>query len=149
MKRMRSIAIITLLLGMTLIVAAVRLLQEPPVPAGAIQLQNGETVREILLSDWKLTFVEGIVVNGKGENRVIREQGIALAEVLTTEGIADFTQVRVVAADEYFAVVTAEEVAERGRVYFLLPEETSPQLVVFGDKNSKRNVSDVVRLVIE
>ena len=58
-------------------------------------------------------------------------------------------QVTVTADDEYSAVVTAEELAAPDKVYLIAQEEDGVQLVVFGDSNSKRNVSNVVRVTVE
>ena len=45
--------------------------------------------------------------------------------------------------------VTAEELAAPDKVYLIAQEEDGVQLVVFGDSNSKRNVSNVVRVTVE
>lgn len=56
----------------------------------------------------------------------------------------------VTAADEFSAVLTAQEVTEEGRVYLLREEgEERPRLIVFGDADSKRRVKDVARIEAE
>ena len=54
----------------------------------------------------------------------------------------------VVSDDSYTADLTAEEVAESGKAYLLL-EQPYLRLVVFGDQNSKRRVSNVVQIIVE
>ena len=50
--------------------------------------------------------------------------------------------------DSYSAQLTKEEIEEENRVYLLMDED-SLRLVVFGDKNSKRSVSNVVQIEVE
>ena len=45
--------------------------------------------------------------------------------------------------------VSKEEVDEDGKVYLLKEDDGSLRLVVFGDENSKRSVSNVVKMVVE
>lgn len=117
-------------------------------PEGTLRVEAGEAVTQIPLSQLTLTAVQGTVVNGKGEESVIDSQGILLSQVLEQAGVSQYTQVEVVADDEYSAVVTREEIVQPDKVYLLLGEDGQPQLIVFGDKNSKRNVSGVIRLVV-
>ncbi len=67
---------------------------------------------------------------------------------LAQEHITGYSKVSVVSDDSYSAELTADEVKEDGKVY-LLNEEDSLRLVVFGDENSKRSVSNVVQIVVE
>jgi len=68
---------------------------------------------------------------------------------LAQAGIDEYAQVTAVADDGYSAVVTREEIEEFDKVFLLLEEGEQPQLLVFGDANSKRNVSGVIRLIVE
>ena len=43
----------------------------------------------------------------------------------------------------------AEEVEEDSKAFLIMEEEKELRLVVFGDENSKRSVSNVVRIVVE
>ncbi len=117
-------------------------------PEGTLRVEAGEAVTQVPLSQLTLTAVQGTVVNGKGEESAIDSQGILLSQVLEQAGVSQYTQVEVVADDEYSAVVTREEIAQPDKVYLLLGEDGQPQLIVFGDKNSKRNVSGIIRLVV-
>ena len=51
-----------------------------------------------------------------------------------------------VADDEYSAMVSKDELDQTDKVYLLVGTEDRSQLVVFGDENSKRNVSGIIRL---
>ena len=44
--------------------------------------------------------------------------------------------------------MTAEELAAPGKVYLTVETDGTFRLVVFGDSNSKRNVSDVIKLTL-
>ena len=68
--------------------------------------------------------------------------------MLEAAGIEKFTRVCATANDEYSAVITAEEILNPSRVY-IMETEKGLNLVVFGDSNSRRNVSDVARLGVE
>lgn len=117
-------------------------------PEGTLRIEYGETVTQLPLDQLTLTSVQGTLVNGKGEERTIDGQGILLSQVLNQAGISEYAQVEAVADDEYSAIVTKEEIDQPDQVYLLLEQEERPQLVVFGDENSKRNVSGVIRLVV-
>ena len=71
-----------------------------------------------------------------------------MCDLLSQTGITDYQKVLVVADDAYSAEVTAEEIAAPGQVY-LMRQEDGIRLVVFGDSNSKRNVTNVVRLEVK
>ena len=69
-------------------------------------------------------------------------------DLLASTKIASYSKVTVVSDDSYTADLTAEEVAESGKAYLLL-EQPYLRLVVFGDQNSKRSVSNVVQIIVE
>ena len=98
----------------------------------------------------KLTTVEvsGTIVNGKGEEKTVHEQGVSVADVLRAADIdpAAITGVSVTASDEFSADLSAEEVNEAGKAFLSEDGEGGMKLIVFGDPNSKRNVRDVVKL---
>ena len=66
----------------------------------------------------------------------------------TKISLDSFEQVQVVSDDEYTATLQRDEVCEEGKAYLLVDEETL-RLIVFGDKDSKRKVKNVVRLILE
>lgn len=146
-EKSAKIAIIALVL-LTAIVAIVYLSTRPATPEGTLRIEKGGQVIELPLERLKMIPVRGTVVNGKGEERAIDAQGILLDRVLREAGIPEFAEVTVTADDAYNAVVTAEEIAEPDRVYLIRQDEGGLRLIVFGDSNSKRSVSDVVSLSV-
>ena len=94
------------------------------------------------------TDVVGTIVNGKGEKMEINESGTAISDVLAAAGIdtAEINSVTATASDEFSAELTAAEIAEDGKAYLADDGDNGVKLIVFGDKNSKRNVRDVVKL---
>ncbi|MGI6254720.1 MAG: hypothetical protein ACOYJZ_03710 [Acutalibacter sp.] len=117
-------------------------------PQGTLRVESGDAVTEVPLDQLQLAPVQGTIVNGKGEETTIEEQGVLLSQVLEQAGISEYTQVEAVADDEYSATVTKEEIDQPDKVYLLVGTEERPRLVVFGDENSKRNVSSLIRLVV-
>ena len=113
-----------------------------------ISLYWGREEKKVTIEKLSYESVEGIRINGKGEEIPVSGQGILLKELLEEYGITDYRQVKVSAIDSYSATVTREETEEEGKVYLFFEEE-SLRLLVFGDKDSKRSVSDVVQIVAE
>lgn len=149
MKKVESAKIIVIALVLiTAIVAVFYLNTRTAAPKGTLLIEYGDQTLELPLEQLKLTAVHGTVVNGRGEERTVDAQGILLSQVLREAGVTDFSEVTVTADDEYSARVSAEEVAETGKVYLIRQDEGGMQLIVFGDGNSKRNVSNVVRLSV-
>ena len=68
--------------------------------------------------------------------------------MLEKAGVQVLQSVRVVADDEYAAEVSAEELAQDGRVW-LLKTDGGFRLIVFGDQNSKRDVKNVARIEVQ
>ena len=143
-----KIAIIVLVL-ITAIVAIFYLTTRPTTSEGTLRIENGGQVIELRLERLTFASVHGTTVNGKGEERTIDAQGVLLSEVLREAGISEFTEVTVTADDAYNAVVTAEEIAKPDRVYLIQQDEGGLRLIVFGDSNSKRSVSDVASLSVK
>ena len=144
-----KVAILILVL-VTAAVAAFYLTTRTAVPEGVLRVEfAGGKAAELSLEELELVSVQGTVVNGRREERTINAQGILLSDVLREAGVTEYFMVTVTADDEYSARVMAEEIAEPGKVYLLRQEEGSMQLIVFGDENSKRNVSNVARLSVQ
>lgn len=148
-KNKFTIVIIAVLVIITAVIAAVHLSTRSTPPDGTLRIETGGQITDLALSKLELTPVQGTIVNDKGEEKSIDSQGELLSGVLEKAGITEHTQVNVVADDEYSVTVTAEEIAEADRVYLLLEDGDELRLLVFGDSNSKRNVSNVIRLVVE
>jgi len=101
------------------------------------------------LEDLPLVPVQGTMVTGKGEQRPINGMGISVADLLKQAyAYASTGTVVVRSADEYSVRLTAEEVAAENKAWLLI-EDGSARLIVFGDENSKRNVKNVVRLHVD
>ncbi|MCM1148864.1 MAG: hypothetical protein NC319_02090 [Butyricicoccus sp.] len=148
MNKKRTVALsFTALIILTVILAAVHLNTRVRVPAGTLQIETAQGSVSVFLSELELRTVRGTLVNGKGEEKDVDAQGLLLSELLAACRVAVSTQVTAIAADEYSAVVTADEVSEADGVY-LAVEDGSARLIVFGDPNSKRQVTDIVRLVV-
>jgi hypothetical protein len=146
-KLNKAVVLVAVLAVLTVIAAAVHLTTRDQAVEGAVQVEAaGETV-EVAYADMKMEAVTGTRVDGKGDEFAVEGQGILLREVLALAGVEDYTEVSVVADDSYAAAVTKEEADEDGKAYLLL-EEDSLRLVVFGDQNSKRYVSNVVQIVV-
>ena len=142
-----QIAVIVLVLA-TAVVAIFYLTTRPTASEGTLRIENGGQVIELPLEQLTFVSVHGTTVNGKGEERTVDAQGVLLSDVLREAGIPEYTEVTVTADDAYNAVVTAVEIAEPNRVYLIQQDEGGLRLVVFGDSNSKRSVSDVVSLSV-
>lgn len=113
------------------------------VESGKVQIITAGAKTELAFDKIDMTEIHGQVVNGKGEERSVDGKGALLSSVLATAGVTVQTEVKVTSDDEYSAVVTAEEVSAPDKVYLMLQEDGEIQMVVFGDANSKRNVTNV------
>lgn len=132
----------------TTVVAVLHLTTRESVPSNSLRIECSNTTADISLENLELIAVQGTVKNAKGDVREINAQGLLLSSFLSDAGISSFSKVTAVADDEYSASVSAEEVLAPCQVYLIRQEDGRMQLIVFGDTNSKRNVSNVVRLVV-
>lgn len=112
-----------------------------------ITYQSEEIV--VPLDDLTYEYVKGELVNGKGETKAVEGDGIALSALLTQYDITTYSEVKVEASDAYQASISYDEVQEVGRAYLLKQEESGVRLVVFKDENSKRAVTDLVKIIVE
>ena len=149
MTKKKTLVLLAFLVLVTGTLAVIHQSNRPEVEEGTMLIEYRGNVMPLSLDRVTLVPVEGILVNGKGEEMPISGEGFLLSEVLKKANIIDFQQAAVTAADEYSAVVTAEEIAAADRVYLMKQEEGGIRLVVFGDSNSKRNVTNVMRLSVE
>ena len=149
MKRNRVIILVIIaLVAVTALAAVIHLTTRVSAPEGVLLVETAGQTKEVAWDKLELTAVQGTLVNGKGEERTVDAQGILLQDVLEYAGVSVETEVTVIAQDEYSASVTAEEIGADGQVYLAATEDGGIQMVVFGDSNSKRNVTDVARLVV-
>ncbi|MBQ8804223.1 MAG: hypothetical protein IJZ53_11355 [Tyzzerella sp.] len=148
MKSRKAIILGVVLIILTAIAAVIHLSTREEVPENAVQISANDKTYTIDIKKLNYEQVEGIRVNGKGEEIPVEGAGIALKDILAQEKITEYSKVTVVADDSYSAELTAEEIKEDEKVY-LLNEEESLRLIVFGDENSKRSVSNVVQIIVE
>lgn len=142
------ILLLAVLLAVTAVAAGIHLSTRQTAQMGTVLVECAGKTEELSLDRVELTAVRGTVVNGKGEERSVDAQGALLSTVLAEAGITSYTQVAVTADDEYSVTVTEEEASAPDRVFLIIQEGERPQLLVFGDPNSKRNVSNVIRLTV-
>ena len=149
MKKNRLMIFAFVLVAVTAIMATIHLNTREEVAEGQIKLINGDKEITVNLNNLEYEQLSGIRVNGKGEEIPVEGKGILMRDLLKTVETIEYETVQVVADDSYTAEVTVEEVMEDGKVCLFLQEEGGLRLVVFGDENSKRSVSDVVQIIIE
>ena len=150
MKKCKAGIIIGVLLAITAIAAMVHLSTRNEVPEGAIEVMAGEEVHIVDITELEYEQVTGTRVNGKGEEIEIDAQGIYFGSFLEKVGITEYEVVSVVADDEYSAELTATEIADGIEVYLIQEEgEERLRLVVLGEKDSKRSVSNVAQVIVE
>lgn len=148
-KHKLAIIIIAILILLTAVLTVVHLTTREQSAEGAVQIvQNGKT-KLVYLADLKpVAPVQGTVVNNAGEEKKIDGQGILVSDVLELAGATAENEVKVTSDDEYTVSLTAEEVAEEGKAWLLI-EDGTLRLIVFGDQGAKRNVKNVVRLTVD
>jgi len=150
MKKHRAIIFIVILLLITGVMAFVHFNTREEVPEGAIEVIVGEEVQIVDITKLSYEKVEGTRVNGKGEEIFVEASGILLKNVLEKAGIEEYMNVSVVADDAYSAEISAEEVNDDTKAYLIQAEEdVRLRLIVFGDKDSKRSVSNVAQIIVE
>ena len=134
--------------ALLLIAAWFHLTSREEAAEGTLQITVSGNTQTIELAALDYAPVSGVRVNGKGETISVEGRGILVKDLLASTKIASYSKVTVVSDDSYTAELTAEEVAEDGKAWLLL-EQPYLRLVVFGDQNSKRSVSNVVQIIVE
>ena len=144
----RIVKLLTAMLAVTVVFAAMvpGILAEEAGPFLTIVAGEGET--KIAWDELTLVPVQGTTINGRGEEKAIDAEGVALQSLMDLAGIEALERITVVAGDAYQAEVSAEELAEEGKV-FLIRSEDGLRLIVFGDEDSRRIVRDVVQVIVE
>lgn len=147
MKKLYVRILLAVALLITCVVAAIHLSTRTDVETGSLQIMMPSKTVTVKLSELDLQPVEGQIVNGKGEVSGVTAMGISMEDLLSGAGAADYQTVRVFAGDEYMAELSAAEIHGERDVY-LIQEEDMIRLIVFGDRNSKRNVSNAARVEV-
>ena len=142
--------IVIALVALSAVFAIIHLATRTNVPEQTLLVEYQGKEISVNFAAMPLEQVKGTLVNGKGDRMDVDEMGCSLATVLEKAlGDASAAQaVTAVAADEYSASVSSDEWNTPETVY-LLQVDDSIQMVVFGDSNSKRNVRNVERLIVE
>lgn len=148
MKSKKILLAIVVLVTVTAVLAVIHLNNSPTVNTGELLILQGSKESSVTIDQQLLVPVTGTLVNGKGEQIPVDAMGLALADVLQLAGVEVISGITVTARDEYHAEVTAEELSAEGKVYLTIDADGTFRLVIFGDSNSKRNVSDVIKLII-
>lgn len=146
-KRIAYLALAALL-AVTAVIAVIHSATRDKAPEGALLIEHAGRRSAVAVDELPVAPVRGTVVNGKGEERTVEADGILLAEVLKAAGIGDAASATVTADNEYSAQVTGEELSAPDTVYLIRQEDGGLQLIVFGDSNSKRNVSGAVKVTV-
>ena len=146
-NRFATIIIAGLLL-VTVCAALLHLTSRTAVPEGFLLVEKDGITIKIETANLAEKPVVGMIVNGKGEEIAINSPGIPLMDLMTDAGVSVSEKIVIVADDGYSVTVTAGELSESEKVFLLVREGERPRLVVFGDPDSKRNVSGVIRLVV-
>lgn len=150
MKKHRAMIFIIILLVITGIMAMVYLNDREDIPENAIELSVRSESQYIDIEKIKYENVSGSRVNGKGEKIEVNASGLSLEKVLNDAGITEYDTISVVADDAYSAEITVKEMQDGLEAYLIQEEgEERLRLVVFGDKDSKRSVSNVAQIVVE
>lgn len=148
-NRKFTVIMIVVLVLLVAVLAVIHLNTRQQAQEGALQVvYDGKTVALNIAELKPVTQVEGSVTNNAGVEKQISGQGIAVSDVLRLAGASPDSAVKITSDDEYSASLTAEEIAQEGKAWLLI-EEDSLRLVVFGDDGAKRNVKNVVRLTVE
>ena len=150
MRKHRAVIFIVILLIVTGIMTMLHFNTREEVPEGAIGVVSGEDTCIIDIHELVYEQVTGTRANGKGEEKEVNASGVLLKNVLAEAGITEYEKVSVVADDAYSVEVSAEEVEDETKIYLIQDEEeVRLRLIVFGDKDSKRSVSNVAQIIVE
>ena len=150
MRKHRATIFIIILLIITGVVAAIHLGTREEVPEGAIEVVCGEEKNIIDITKLDYEQVTGTRMNGKGEEIEIDAPGIYFGSFLEEAGVTEYEMVSVVADDGYSAELSFIEIADGIEVYLIQEEgEARLRLVVLGEKDSKRSVSNVAQIIVE
>lgn len=149
MKR-TVLVIIAVLVCLTAVLAVVHLKTRDKVPEGSllIQFDGGESYVRIDALD--IVQINGTIVSAKGDAQDIHQSGVRVEDVLKKAGIdcQAIHTATAVADDEFSAELLPEEIMAPDVAYLAKEADGSMRLIVFGDSNMKRNVRNVVKLVV-
>lgn len=147
MKKKTTVILIVLAV-LVLALAAIRLATREEIPEGALAIHYNEKTSYISLDGLTAQPITGTLINGKGEEKQVEATGVPLKALLEKAKVPtdQISTVSVEAEDAFTAEIAAAELDQEK--VFLVQEEGSMKLVVFGDTNSKRQVRNVVSISI-
>ncbi len=145
------IAVLAVLLLAAAVLTIIHFHTREQVPEGALAIHQDSKITYIDVNKLNLVPVHGTVVNGKGEQKTIDADGIALKDLLREAKFdpAKIGSLNVKAADEFSAEISGAELNEDGKVFLYRNKEDGFTLVVFGDTNAKRHVKNVESFYLE
>ncbi len=144
----KKLLIIIPLLLLTAVLSFIYLRSRDTVNAGDILVKSSAGEMTLTFDNINLSHVSGQITNKKAETKDIDSNGLAISEIPSLAGINDYSGITVYADDEYSAYISAEEASESDKAW-LIKNDESIRLVVFGDPDSKRDVKNVVRIEIK
>jgi hypothetical protein len=118
------------------------------VETGQLVVSYQNKQQEVVFAQLPLQQIQGTISNAKGQTFPVDAKGLSAEAFLAALNISGFSKMTVVADDEYRAEVSAAEIAAEDTVALILQEDGGVQMVVFTDSNSKRNVTNVVRVEV-
>lgn len=148
MKKHKALIFIIILVVLTGVAAFLHLSTREQVPEHCVAVSYDGNIVYVDLDTLAYEHVSGVRINGKGEEKPVEGQGILLKDMLAQYEISYYKTISIISDDSYTANVDSTEVLEDGKVY-LMYEEEELRLVVFGDTDSKRSVSNVVKIDIQ
>ncbi len=143
----RIIIIISVLLALTAVFTIYHLCTRESVKSGEILVKSSSASTTINTAELQLVEVSGETVNKKGEVKKINAVGYPVSDIPALCNITDYSELTVYSDDEYHADISREELDDHEKAW-LISDEGSMRLIVFGDTDSKRNVKNVVRIEI-
>lgn len=143
-KKSRKIifAIIGIMLIITTLIVCIYIKGRHDAPEHSIMLVVNGKEQILDIDSFKTVPLNATMINGKGEEKNVSGDSVLLADVIGTDS---FSEAVVIAADEYKATVSHDEI-ENAK---LLIKDNEARLIVLGDKNSKRDVKNVVRIEVK
>lgn len=160
MKKKLFTAVVVLVLVATVIGVVIH--RNGQNEAGGIRFISESEQVELSLDKLTITDFSGTLVNGKGETFEHDFSGILLRDALLNNGfiLQDASVVTVTSADNYSATISGDEILNDDNVYIAtvcdgekvegIDEKTNgAEIVVFGDKDSKRCVRYLMEVEVK
>ena len=150
MKKNKLLIFLTIVLMFTVFGGVLHFSTRDNIPEDALKITYQEKEIFVDIHTLETEYISGTRINGKNEEISVEGPAVLVKNLFTKEKIKTFRNAKFISDDSYSAEVTYEEIVQKENVYLLYEmEEDTLRLVVFGDKNSKRNVSNVVEIEIK